>query len=97
MRFVIDGSTTDDPKTSVYDSDPRIGNFPPFRVYDVVTGAHSAEFYGSRIEALIGMLRKQADEYVACVGKANSALSDLNATLLLLNSIQQSPENKACE
>lgn len=34
-NLVVDGSTTDDPKTSVYDSDPEIGKYPPFVVFDI--------------------------------------------------------------
>jgi hypothetical protein len=35
MKLVIDGSTTPDPKTSVYDSDPEVGKYPPFIVFDI--------------------------------------------------------------
>jgi hypothetical protein len=33
-RFVVDGATSTDFETRVWDSDPKIGRYPPYRIYD---------------------------------------------------------------
>jgi hypothetical protein len=35
QRLVIDGSTSPDPDESFYESDPALGRYPPFAVFDV--------------------------------------------------------------
>jgi hypothetical protein len=50
-RYVVDGSTCKDRMKSVFDSDPKIGRFPPFVVFDIMKQQFVPPEYETREEA----------------------------------------------
>lgn len=62
MNLVVDGSTHPDPKQAIFESDPTLGIYPPFVVFDTdIQGIVSPNF-STRLQAEMwkdGMERSQ--------------------------------------